>query len=436
MSKVDRTNKPRESEISIDASQLRPGVHVRLPMSWLEHGFIFNSFVISNEAQARQIAAMNLPQLFCDVKRSKVPPLPKLPDPPSTTQANDADEERERLAALKAEVIAEKRGRAMAMNKMRKRLDKAQDNYIDAARSVGSAFKSFIAEPKESFRQASDISERSAAALFADKDSAIVLITEKGRNDGHASHALSVMTLALLLAKQTGLPEEALHAIGVGALLHDIGKISFHSSILRNPARNKFEEAVYRTHCRVGYESALQAGGLSQAMLDIILHHHERINGSGFPDQLVGEEIMFASRLVAIVDRFDNLTNPIDCYSALSPSEALAMMWGKEKKLFDHNLLQLFVKTMGVYPPGSVVQLSDGRVGAVIASAPTEKPLSPQILLYEPSVPRSQAIILDLVKESSIKIERPLRLNERSEEELNYLLPRRRISWTFIEGQG
>lgn len=434
MSKIDETKKPRDSEICIDASQLRPGVHVRLPMSWLEHEFLFNSFVITDEEQARRIAAMNLPQLYCDVKRSKVPPLPKQQVPVTTNQPND--EERTRLSALKAELMAEKLERAKVMASMRKRLDKAQNHYISAARSVGGAFKSFHSDPRESIMQVSDISERSTASLLADPDSAIVLITEKGHNDGHAAHALSVMTLALLLGKQAGLPEEALRTIGIGALLHDIGKLAFHASILRNPSRNKFEEAVYRTHCRVGYENALRAGGLSPAMLDVILHHHERIDGNGFPNRLKGEEIQFASRAVAIANRFDNLTNPIDYLRALSPSEALSVMWAREQAFYGSNLLQLFVRAMGVYPPGSVVQLSDGRVGAVVASAAVETPLSPHVLIYEPGLPRSEAIIIDLVKEPSIKIERPLRLSERPDEELDYLLPRRRISWSFIEGQG
>ncbi|MDO9105596.1 MAG: DUF3391 domain-containing protein [Methylovulum sp.] len=434
MSKTDQTQKPRESEISIDASQLRPGVHVRLPMSWLEHEFMFNSFVIADEEQARRIAAMNLPQLFCDTKRSKVQPLPKQQ---VTAPANKpSDEEWTRLSAMKAALIAEKRERAKVMTTMRRRLDKAQTHYAGAARDVGSAFKSFHSEPKASIRQVSDISERSTAALLADPDSAIVLITEKGHNDGAAAHALSVMTLALLLGKQAALPEEALRTIGIGALLHDIGKLAFHTSILRSLKRNKFEEAVYKTHCRVGYDNALRAGSLSQAMLDVILHHHERVDGSGFPDQLRGEDISFASRVVAITNHFDNLTNPIDPLRAMSPSEALSMMWAKEKTSFDNNLLQLFVRAMGVFPPGSVVLLSDGRVGAVVASATVDNPLSPQVLIYEPDVPRSEAIIIDLVKETSIKIERPLRLSERPDEELDYLLPRRRISWFYLEGKG
>ena len=88
---------------------------------------------------------------------------------------------------------------------------------------------------------------------------------------------------------------------------------------------------------------------------------------------------------------------------------------------------------MGVYPPGSIVQLQDGRIGAVVSSASTENPLSPQVMIYEPEVPRRQAIIIDLSKDASCKIDRPLRLQDRPAAELDYLLPRRRISWFHTE---
>lgn len=431
MSKPKSEHKPRGTEISIDATQLRPGVHVRLPLSWMEHEFLFNSFVIADEDQAKRIAAMNLPSLFSDVKLSKVPPLPK--QDVASTELQTSEAEKSRFATLKAELMAEKLERANVMAKMRKRMLKAQINYTESAHSVVTAFKSLLSAPKESIRQISDISERSASELLNNPDCAMALITEKTHNDGHSAHALSVMTLALMLAKRAELPEVALRTIGIGALLHDIGKFSFHASMLNCAKRNKFEEEVYRTHCRIGYENALKCGCLSPAMMDVILHHHERINGTGFPDQLVGEDISFAARVVAIADRFDNLTNPVDFHLALSPSEALSMMWHKEKDIFDNTLLQLFVRAMGVYPPGSLVQLSDERIGVVIASATMKAPLSPQVLVYDPGVPRSQAIIIDLLVDTATKIVRPLRLSERSEHELNYLLPHRRINWFYIQ---
>jgi HD-GYP domain-containing protein (c-di-GMP phosphodiesterase class II) len=433
MSKTTDNLKLKPGEISIDASQLRAGVHVRLPVSWISHQFLFNSFVIEDDNQARQIAALKLPSIFCDVTRCKVPPLPKSTDSAPVNPADD--EEQARLVALTARQLLEKQERIKVMKQMHERLDKTMKHYLDAAKSVGSAIKSFDANPKESIIQIQKVSERSTEVLLSDVDSAIVLISEKGQQDGATSHSLSVMTLSLLLGKQARLPDEALRILGVGALLHDIGKSAISTSILRNTERNKFEEQVYMTHCRAGYESALRAGGLPPPALEAILHHHEHIDGSGFPDMLSGDKIHIAARVIAIANRFDNLSNPIDYRRAMSPSEALSTMWVKEKRCFDHVLLQLFVRAMGVYPPGSIVQLSDGRVAAVMVSAATESTLSPQIMIYEPEVPRHQAIIIDLAKDTSVKIDHALRLQDRSDDELDYLLPRRRMSWFHSEGQ-
>lgn len=422
---------PAPGELVLDVEQLRPGVHVRLPVPWMRHQFLFSSFVITDDDQVRQIAALNLPRLYSDPARCEVAPLPKRTVP---TPAPAVDHEEEaRLAARAAQQMAEKRERARVMGEMRSRLDDAQKRYGGAAREVSGAIRNFDRDPKESARHAAQVSEDSATALLSDPDSALVLIAEKARDEGSAAHALSVMTLTLLLGKQARLPKEALTALGIGALLHDIGKSSLSLSILRNTARNRFEEEIYRTHCRLGYESALRAGTLGPAMLDAVLHHHERFDGQGFPDGQAGEAIPLAARIVAVANRFDNLANPVDYRQALSPSEALARMWASERTAYDPTLLQLFIRAMGVYPPGSLVQLNDGRIGAVVASAPTGTPLCPQVMIYEPAVPRSEAIIVDLAKEPTVVIEKPLRLIERPEAELDYLLPRRKLNWYHME---
>ena len=423
-------------EISLDASQLRPGVHVRLPVPWIEHQFMFNSFVIADEEQARLIAAMNLPQIFCDPTRCRVPPLPR--QPPGEEAAADpaaSAAESARLRAVAAARMAEKQERSRKMTQLRERLDKAQQHFAGAAKAVGGAIRHFTTNPREAVREVDLVSAESTAALLADPDSAIALIAEKAQDDGQAAHALSVMTLALLIGKQAQLPEPALRALGIGALLHDIGKVTINPSILRNNERNRHEEAIYQNHCRAGHELAARAGNLSQAMLDAILAHHERFDGSGFPDRLAGNAIPLAARLVAITNRFDNLVNPLDYRCALSPSEALSAMWTREKKAFDATLLQLFVRAMGVYPPGSIVQLADGRVAAVVGSAPPGKPLKPKVLVYAPEVPRRQSIMVDLAEDDTMSIERPLRLQERPAEELDYLLPRRKINWSYLAEQ-
>ena len=421
-------NVPQGGEIRIKASQLRPGVHVRLPIPWMEHHFMLSSFVIANEDQARQIAAMNLPDLFCDLTRCKIPPLPESKEPPpAPDEARIAEDAR--LAALVHAEMAEKMERTKAMAELRARMDKAQKQFVGASKAVDGALKTFDKNPKESIAQIKNVSAESAASFLGDPDSAIVLIAEKGHDEGPAAHALSVMTLSLLLGKQARLTEIALGTLGIGALLHDIGKQQINPSILRNSDRNRYEEEIYATHCELGYEKVKRLGGVSSPVLEAILHHHERVDGKGFPSQLRGDAIHIAARVVAIADRFDKLTNPMDYRRAISPSEALATMWTKEKSAYDIVLLQLFVRAMGVYPPGSIVQLTDGRIGAVVTSAPTDNPLSPQVMIYEPDVPRRQAIILNMVIETSLQIEKALRLQDRSADELDYLLPRRKMNW-------
>ncbi len=418
---------PLEGEICIDASQLRPGVHVRLPVPWLEHQFLFNSFVIADEEQARLIAAMKLPQLFCNPQRCKVQPLP--PQDAAPLADDRAETEAQRLEALASARLEAQRKRGQEMDALRERIAKAEKHYRGAATTVSSAIRGFDTRPGQSVRELAEVCEESATALLADPDSAFVLIAEKGRDDGLAAHALSVMTLSLLLGKQARLPEKALHALGTAALLHDIGKRSMKPALLRNKERNRHEEALYQTHCRSGYDDALRAGAVPRPVLDAILHHHERLDGSGFPDRLSGKAIPAVARMLGIADRFDSLVNPVDSRRAISPSEALSTLWVREQKGFDSSLLQLFVRAMGVYPPGSIVQLSDGRIAAVVGSAPAARPLSPRVIIYAPELPPREAIIADLATQEVVTIERMLRLQDRRAEELEYLLPQRKVNW-------
>lgn len=426
----DKPATQREGEVVVEASQLQPGVHVRLPVGWMSHPFMRNSFVISSDDEVRQITSLKLPQMFCDLSRCTSPPLarPNVVVPPSAEEVR----QRAEAAELMARQMADKQARAANVQALRARLDVAQAHFSHAAQEVGAAIKSFERDPKNAVRQIAEVSAQSAAVLLNDADSALALISGKGHTDIHYAHALSVMTLSLLLGKQARLPAAALRELGIGALLHDIGKATLDISLLRKPDRSKFEEVIFQTHCQLGHDAGVKSACLSRQVLEAILHHHERADGSGYPLGLSGPRVPLAARIVSIANRFDNLTNPTDPRRALSPSEALASMWSKEKTAFDVTLLQLFVRAMGVYPPGSLVQLNDARTGVVVASAATENPLRPQVLVYDPQVPRRHALIVDLARDASLKIERSLHVADRSEDEIDYLLPRRKLSWMHM----
>ncbi len=423
----------KPGEQAIDAAQVRVGVYVRIPLPWLDHPFLSSSFLVNTEEQVREIAALGV-SLFFDPKRSKVAPAPQEAPGPG----RDASAELE-LTLLRQRQEAQRMAkvqRAKVMAEMRAKLDIVKKQYLSATAQTVLAFQQMGSRPVESVGVIRQVASESARSLLADPTSAIVLIADKAKSQGEVAHALSVMTLSLLLAKHLQLPEAEVHLVATAALMHDIGHASINPSILRNPARNRHEEAVYQTHTRAGYErlAAIAAAGAAvpAAIAEVALYHHVREDGSGFPAGLKLAGMSRAAKIVAIANRFDNLANPIDPRTAVSPFEALGVMWARERTGFDEMLLQSFIRTMGIYPPGTLVQLSDGRIGVVVASAPPTARLCPQVLVYDADTPRVEALILDLADPETarqLKVDKALRIQERSDDELDYLLPRRKMSW-------
>lgn len=419
-------------ETVIRPEQLRIGVHVRIPLAWTKHAFLTSAFVISSEAQVRELQAMGM-KLLCDPRKCQVAPAPVVVAPPQPDPVRDAE-----LTALRAaqEVqMAAKRERQAAMGAMRSRLDKVQKSFQHTAEQTGAAMRQLGARPAESVQAILGVAGDSAGALLADTDSTILLVTDKGTNRGDVAHAISVMTLSLLLAKRLNAPKSVLRDIGAGALLHDTGLASLTPALVRLHSRNRFEEAAYQTHCLKGHKELQAIGAAVPAeVLQIALQHHEHNDGSGYPQRLTGAAIANGAKVVALADRFDELTNPPDHASALSPFEALAQMWARERSNHNETLLQHFIRAMGIYPPGTLVQLSDSRLAIVVAAAPEGTRLCPQVLIYDAGTPRSEGIMVDLAALAppdapAPRIDKALRMQDLGEKELDYLLPRRRMSW-------
>jgi hypothetical protein len=179
----------QEGEICIDASQLRPGVHVRLPVSWVKHQFMFSSFVIENEEQARLIAAMKLPQLFCDPARCKVPPRPlqEAVTPPDHDADQAAQSERDALAALEAARMDARRERERMMEGLRQRLLKAGQHYRGAAATVSSAIRGFSTNPQQSVKDFNRTAVFSGLGLAVAAGEIVALVGESGRRQEHAA---------------------------------------------------------------------------------------------------------------------------------------------------------------------------------------------------------------------------------------------------------
>lgn len=173
-------------------------------------------------------------------------------------------------------------------------------------------------------------------------------------------HCVVSCALSLLIAGAMGLNDEDMKIIGQAALIHDLGMCEM-PSIIREGKRNEQEEALWREHPRYGYYFAKEKD-IDDRIIKIILHHHEKWNGDGFPDKLEGEKIPLGSRIVAVCENYDRLLR----YEKYPHYQAIEYLYGVGGYLFDSNVVNTFTNNLAVYPLGSLVRLSTGEVGVVV----------------------------------------------------------------------
>ena len=216
--------------------------------------------------------------------------------------------------------------------------------------------------------------------------------------------------------------------LGVGALLHDMGNINLPSRLLRSTEPLSGPELkLYQMHPIYGAKLAQKLGNISNEVMAIIEQHHELIDGSGYPKKLKGAEITQLAKIVAVVNRYDNLCNNNNEEKCLSPFEAMSYMYAKQKSQFDERVLSIFITNMGVYPPGTIVKLANGSIAAVISINPRAL-LLPNVIIYDPKIPWNEAPIIGL-SEEQLKITESLRRTAVAQEVLEYLNLTERVNY-------
>ncbi len=243
-------------------------------------------------------------------------------------------------------------------------------------------------------------------------------------------HSLNVAILSMVLARELKAPPAAMQVPGLGALLHDIGKADLPERVVRKSTPLTAAEAVvYQMHCEKGVAIA-QAMGVGPEVRAIIEQHHECADGTGYPKRLSGGQLGLLVRVVALVNAYDNLVNPIDPRRALTPHEAMSVIYGQRRAQFDNLVLTTFVRSVGIYPPGTVVNLSNGTLGMVL-SVNSSRPLKPTVLVYDPAIPKDGAIVVNLEEEPEVSVANTLKPADLPAEVFDYLSPRRRTTYFF-----
>lgn len=414
--------------IDIALEQLCIGLYVHLDLHWLDHGFARNSFKIRNDEDIAAIKKLGLQKIRFDPARSDCSPLSASPQAGVATSIQIVTPSAADIALMEAKKL-----RVERLNQTRNAVTQCEKKFTKAATTIRNMTRNIFSRPQETREEADQLVQQLVDSLLIDKDIAIHLMNDKIAGEETYYHSLNVTVLAMMLAKELGLPAEDIKLLGIGCLFHDIGKIEIPSRIVNKiEALTSAERNLMQQHCQYG-DAIAQKLGLPKAAIDIIRKHHEYADGSGYPLRLKAEQIPLLVSIVSIVNTYDNhcnRPNPADSYS---PYEALSTMFTQQRKLFAPESLSVFIRCMGVYPPGTIVRLSDETLGMVI-SVNSGKPLRPSILIYDPDVPKNEAIILDLINEPELNVIASLKPKQLEPAVYDYLSPRKRMSY-FMDTQ-
>lgn len=411
-----------ESEQRIGIDQVRVGMFIRLE-DWMDHPFLFNSFRIRNEKQLQTLRSLGIQQVIYVREKSDVPPLP--PASPDTVAPSPAPEPDPEVAAM----WQAKKARREKLTRQREALGRCEKKFASGVTTVRSMLRNLFSRPAESVAQARELVSDMVDSLLEEKDVVLHLMNAKTGDENAYYHALNVTMLALILGKEAGLGGDEMRALGLGALLHDMGKDKVPSQILlKKTPWTSAERNFYQQHVTYGAETARSLPEMTAGALEVITLHHELLDGSGFPGRLKGERIGRLARIACIANTFDNYCNRINPADSMTPAEAVSHMFRRENGKYDPVLMQHFIRCMGVYPPGSVVQLNDGTIGLVMSVNPGRL-LHPSLLIYDPDVPKEEALWLDLSLDPDLKVEKTLRPGELDKAVFEYLEPRSRVSY-------
>lgn len=422
---------------SVPVSDLRIGVFIELPSGWMDHPFFFSKFKIKNQRQIEILRQMGIGSVTCVPEKSDQlprPPAVEVPkaaavalDPADTAEDEPACDESVDEAI--SQMREEKKERRERQRRRWQQVNRCEHRFQETVRSVKNVMKQLRTRPDQSIGEATSLVNDIVDSMLAEKDIVVQLMSAAGLEEGVYYHSLNVTMLSLLLGRELQLDQSAMRELGLGAMLHDIGTSRIPAKImLKKEPLNRAERSLYEFHVKYGEEIAAKMAELPPGALAIVSQHHETLNGKGYPRGLHGDQISQLAQIVAIANVYDNHCNHIDPADSLTPYEALSHMFKRQQSELNPEMLARFIRCLGVYPPGSIVELSNDMVGMVI-SVNSANLLLPSLVLYDPNVPKDEALLLDLADDPEIHIVNSIRPGDLPLEVYEYLNPRTRVTY-------
>jgi HD-GYP domain-containing protein (c-di-GMP phosphodiesterase class II) len=376
----------------IHVNDIRLGMFVQeLCGSWMDHPFWKKSFKLNDPKELHTLQNCALQELWIDTSKGL--------DVDSTTQVISTGE-------IKQEIELELQHSDETPRKSEPRLSMLEE--LESARKLQAKSKAAVTSMFNEVRmgnalkvgEAEPLVDEISQSISRNPEAFLNLVRLKNVDDYTYMHSVAVCALMIALGKQLGLTGQSLKDAGMAGLLHDVGKMMIPGEVLNKPGKLTDEEFnLIKEHPRKGWEVLNIAQGANAVVLDVCLHHHERVDGKGYPEGISGDQLTLFARMGAVCDVYDALTSN-RCYkNGWAPAETIRKMAEWKDGHYDERIFHNFVKTIGIYPSGTLVKLKSGRLGVVIEQS--EKSLLTPIIKVFFSTKANEPIIpetIDLTK--------------------------------------
>ena len=339
----------------VDASQLRIGMYIHdLDCGWMDHPFVRARFELTTDEEIYKIRNAKIRAVVIDCSKGL-----DVDDAPTLAQAD---------AATEAEVTAIAAApRIVTRVSLGEELQRAAHIRKQAAGLVRTVMADARLGKAVELDKVGPVVESVTESILRNSGALLGLLRIKNKDDYTFLHSVSVCALLVAFCRSRNMDEDTIYQAGLGGLLHDTGKALVPDAILNKPGRLTDEEfAIIKKHPRDGYDILRQNPEIGQIPLDITLHHHERRDGSGYPDLQKEGEISELAQMAAIVDVYDAITSDRSYHKGMPAADALRKIYEWSTFHFSPALTQEFMRCVGIYPVGTMVMLESGRLGVVV----------------------------------------------------------------------
>ena len=355
----------------IPVSDVRIGMHIQeLCGSWMDHPFWKKSFLLESEKDLITLQNSSISEVWIDTGLGC--------DVEAGSHARYEDEVAEDVENELARISAS----TTAKIPLHEELDRARALLAEGKTAITSMFHEVRMGNAIKVSEAEPLVDEISLSIARNPEAFLNLARLKNVDDYTYLHSVAVCGLMIALGKTLGMSGRDLKDAGIAGLMHDVGKALIPNEVLNKPGKLTDEEfEVMKGHPRKGWEVLNVAEGANAIALDVCLHHHERVDGKGYPDRISGEKLTLYARMGAVCDVYDALTSN-RCYKAgWEPAETIRKMAEWREGHFDEKVFQAFVKTTGIYPSGSLVRLKSGRL-AIVLEQSSKSLLTPVVKVF------------------------------------------------------